>query len=139
MSVLIAVLLFVSIIVLLGVRNYLRIKKSANATSIKAIVELNDNNFKKEITNGVVLVDFWADWCVPCKVMIPTLNEVATHYGERAKVAKLEVEKFRQMSNVYNIRALPTLILFKDGKEIERFQGVKSSRYLINKMDKLLI
>lgn len=137
MNIIIGISLFLLIIITLGARNYRRIKKAENSSSIDAIVNLNDKNFKKEISKGIVLVDFWADWCMPCKVMVPTLNEVAIAVKNKAKIAKLEVEKNTNISNKYNIRALPTLILFKDGIEIERFQGVKNTRFLTKKIEEL--
>ncbi len=135
----IVVIIFVLSIFLLGLRNYKRIKKAENVETATEIAVLNDGNFNRNISKGVVLVDFWADWCMPCKVIQPTLNELAIHYADKGvTIAKVEVEKNRKVSTKYNIRALPTLILFKDGKEIERFQGIKSTRYLMKKIESQL-
>ncbi len=139
MSVWTVVIIFVLSIFLLGLRNYKRIKKAENVETATEIAVLNDGNFNRNISKGVVLVDFWADWCMPCKVIQPTLNELAIHYADKGvTIAKVEVEKNRKVSTKYNIRALPTLILFKDGKEIERFQGIKSTRYLMKKIESQL-
>lgn len=139
MTVWTVVIIFVLSIFLLGLRNYRRIKKAENVETATEIAVLNDGNFNRNISKGVVLVDFWADWCMPCKVIQPTLNELAIHYVDKGvTIAKVEVDKNRKVSTKYNIRTLPTLVLFKDGNEIERFQGIKSTRYLMKKIESQL-
>ncbi len=111
-----------------------RIWKMKNLSGIaehEKIVTLTDQNFQTTIKSGVCLVDFWAAWCMPCKVMAPILNEVAKEIGDKAQICKVNIEQFPAAANQYNVRSIPTLILFKNGKEINRFTGVKNKEFLI--------
>jgi thioredoxin 1 len=96
---------------------------------------LTDVNFNQQVKKGLILVDFWADWCAPCKMMAPVLNDVAEQLPEGSSVGKVNVDKARIISGKYNIRSIPTLILFKDGKEINRFVGIKSRDFLIKEIN----
>ena len=87
-------------------------------------VSLDESNFKEEIAEGVVLVDFWAPWCGPCKTQVPILEEVAKSVEGYGKVVKLNVDEEPAVARKYGIRSIPTLIIFKDGGEHKRFQGV---------------
>lgn len=119
---------------------YMTYKKIRNTPEVEmhsAIKELNDNNFAALVKNGVTLVDFWAAWCMPCKMMAPILNEVADELGSTAKVAKLDVDANRSSSAKYGVRSIPTLILFKNGKEINRFVGVKTKDFLVKEINKV--
>ncbi|NLI23962.1 MAG: thioredoxin [Bacteroidales bacterium] len=95
---------------------------------------LDDRNFKHQIKNGKVLVDFWAAWCAPCRAMAPVLNELADELDGTAIIGKLDVDKNREAASAYKIRGIPTMILFKNGKEVERFVGVKSRDFLLKKI-----
>lgn len=101
----------------------------------KKIKQLTDLNFNKQIKNGVMLVDFWASWCAPCKMMAPVLNEVSDALTDNKSVGKVNVEIAKAISSKYNIRNIPTMILFKDGKEINRFVGIKSKEFLIKEIN----
>ena len=83
-----------------------------------------------------MLVDFWADWCMPCKMMAPILNEVAEATEGSATIYKLNVDEQQQVAAQYGIRSIPTMILFKDGKEVERIIGVKSKEAVIASINK---
>ena len=117
---------------------YYQYKKMKN-TSVVAdndkILHLNVSNFQKEINKGVVLVDFWADWCMPCKILAPILNEAAAEVTGNAKIGKLNVDECQIIASKYNVRSIPTMILFKDGKETERFVGVKQKDFLLKKLN----
>tara|TARA_B100001778_G_scaffold334986_1_gene350463 strand:+ start:23787 stop:24101 length:315 start_codon:yes stop_codon:yes gene_type:complete len=78
-------------------------------------------------SEGVVLVDFFADWCQPCKMLMPTIEEIASNYEGRVTVGKVNTEDHATIATDYGVNALPTLILFKDGKEVERLIGLKSA------------
>ncbi len=89
------------------------------------LVAVTDANFKSEVLESSVpvLVDFWAEWCGPCKMIAPFVEEIAAQYGERLKVAKLDVDANQEMVSQYGVMGIPTLILYKNGKPIERVSG----------------
>jgi thioredoxin 1 len=117
---------------------YKKIKNTPDAETHVAIKELSDANFQAQVKNGVTLVDFWASWCMPCKMMAPVLNETAEELGNAAKIGKLDVDSNRASSAKYGVRSIPTLILFKNGKEINRFVGVKSKDFLLKEIRKVV-
>jgi len=101
------------------------------------IVNLTENNFNQNIEGKIVLVDFWASWCTPCRMMAPILNDVANELNENSLVGKVDIEKFQTLANKFKVRSIPTLILFKDGKEINRFVGVKQKDFLLREINKV--
>lgn len=86
---------------------------------------LNDDNFQQEVSAGVTLVDFYADWCGPCRMMEPVIEELSTEMEGKAKIAKLDIETSQKTTSNFNVTSIPTIILFKDGQEVERVVGVK--------------
>ncbi len=104
------------------------------------ILSLNDETFDKEVAQaeGVVLVDFWATWCYPCKMIAPILEEIAKDYSGKIKVGKVEVDEAGAIASRFNVMNIPTLILFKDGKEIERIVGVTTKEDIARKIDKVI-
>ena len=97
---------------------------------------LSDQNFSAKTKTGTVLVDFWASWCMPCKLMVPVLNELAEETDGKVTIAKLNVDEARVTASKFKVRSIPTLILFKNGKEIHRFVGVKTKDYLLKELDR---
>ncbi|MCB1119814.1 MAG: thioredoxin [Chlamydiia bacterium] len=91
---------------------------------------LNDGNFNEEIGSGVTLVDFYADWCGPCKMITPIINELADEMDGQAKVAKLDIDTNQGTTASFNVTSVPTLILFKNGQEVNRVVGVKDKESL---------
>jgi thioredoxin 1 len=91
----------------------------------------------KDIINSEkpVLVDFWATWCGPCVAMAPVLKDVAEKVGDKAKIIKIDVDKNEQLASQYQIQSIPTMILFKKGKQIWRESGMKSVQQLVNLID----
>ncbi len=129
---LIVVVLFIGLIVY----NQQRMKKMPSIENNDRIVVLSNKNFSPVTKSGLVLVDFWAAWCGPCKMMAPILNEVAEEAGDSVTIAKLNVDHNPDLSQRFKIRSIPTLILFKNGKEIERYMGVKPKRFLLQELKK---
>ena len=101
------------------------------------IIHLNANNFNATIAEGVTLVDFWAPWCGPCRMQGPILEEVAKSVDGQAKIAKINVDDVGNVAGRYGVRSIPTLVLFKDGNEVQRFVGVQKHNILIEAINKL--
>ena len=97
-------------------------------------LKLNSENFEKEVLNSdkPVLVDFYADWCGPCKMMAPVVEELASELVERAKVGKINVDENSDIAVEYNVMSIPTLIIFKNGKEEKRLVGVRDKEEILN-------
>lgn len=91
----------------------------------------NDNNFESEIAQGVTLVDFYADWCGPCRMMEPIIDELAAELSGKAKIGKLDIEASQKTTSAYNVTSIPTMILFKNGDEVKRIVGVKDKDSLL--------
>ncbi len=102
-----------------------------------SIVELSDDNFDDEVLkNGQpVLVDYWAEWCGPCKNIAPLLEEIATEYGDKIKVGKLNIDDNQGVPPKYGIRGIPTLMLFKDGEVLSTKVGALSKSQLTAFLD----
>lgn len=95
-------------------------------------VTLTSSNYDKEISNGLVLVDFWASWCGPCRRIAPILEEIATEYKDAVKIGKLNVDNYKKFAMDKGIQALPTIIVYKDGKELTRIVGLVSKDKLVD-------
>lgn len=93
-------------------------------------VKITSDNFKQEIANGIVLVDFWAAWCAPCRKLSPVLNQIAKEGKLDIKIGKINVDSNKPFAINMGVRTLPTMILYKDGKEITRFSGFYSKEDL---------
>ena len=101
-----------------------------NTTMSAGILELNDSNFAAEIQSGIVLVDFWAPWCGPCRMQTPILEQVVGKV-EGAKIAKVNVDDAGSVAAKFGVQSIPTLIVFKDGKPVKQFVGVQQAPTLI--------
>jgi len=95
------------------------------------ILTLTDKNFQYQTKNRLVLVDFWASWCSPCRMMAPVLNELATELNGNSHVGKVNIEQYQSLAQKFQVRNIPTMILFKNGREINRFVGIKNKEFLL--------
>ena len=101
------------------------------------VLTLTEQNFQQQTKNKVVLVDFWASWCAPCRMMAPVLNDVATELKGNSHVGKVDIQQFQSLANQFKVRSIPTLILLKNGKEVNRFVGIKSKDFLLKEIAKI--
>lgn len=101
------------------------------------IVQLSSDNFESEVIQSEtpVLVDFWAEWCGPCKMLAPVLDELASEYGEKVKIGKVNIDNDQQLSVQYGIQSIPTLLIFKGGQVQEQHVGLKSKAVLKEALD----
>jgi thioredoxin 1 len=106
----------------------------------KNVLELTDQNFEQEVlkSESPTLVDFWAEWCMPCKMLAPTIEELATEFAGKAKVGKVDTDNNRDVSVQFGISAIPTIILFKDGQMVKKFVGLQSKSDLKAALNELL-
>jgi thioredoxin 1 len=104
------------------------------------IVTLTDGNFDREVLQSPVpvVVDFWAEWCGPCKMIAPVLDELADEYAGRAKIGKVNVDEQQSLAARYGITAIPTLIFFKGGQVVQQVRGARSKRELKEALDRVL-
>jgi thioredoxin 1 len=103
-------------------------------------LELTDSNFEAEViqSDTPTLVDFWAEWCMPCKMLAPAIDEIASDYLGKVKVGKVDTDNNRDISMKYGISAIPTLILFKGGEPVKKFVGLQQKAELTAAIDEAL-
>lgn len=104
-------------------------------------MEFTDKNFQKEVLDSKVpvLVDFWAPWCGPCRIMAPIINELKEEYKEeRIKIGKLNVDENEKIANQFRIMSIPTIIIFKKGKPVEQMVGARSKEELLAIIERVL-
>ena len=102
------------------------------------VLTLTDQNFQQQTKDKLVLVDFWATWCAPCRMMAPVLNDVATELKGNSHVGKVDIQLYQSLASRFKVRNIPTLILFKNGTEINRFVGIKSKDFLLKEIAKAI-
>ena len=101
------------------------------------VIELNDSNFDDEVVKSdlPVLVDFWAEWCGPCKMIAPSVEKISEEYSDKLKVGKLDVDSNPNISSTFGIRSIPTLLIFKNGLPVDQIVGAVSKEVISAKVD----
>ncbi len=135
------VLIIVAVVILLlaalVVYSRYKLKNMPKVEDHEKIITLTDKNFNQQIKGKVVLVDFWATWCAPCRLMAPALNDLASELTDnKYRVGKVDVDANRGLAQKYNIRSIPTSVIFKDGQEVARIVGVKPKATLLKEMQR---
>jgi len=102
------------------------------------VKEFTDQNFEQEVLKSKepVLVDFWAEWCMPCRMLAPTIEKIAKDYVGKVKVGKIDTDANRDVSMKYSISAIPTVILFKDGQVAQKFVGIRQEKDFKEALDR---
>ena len=105
-----------------------------------SLVEITDDNFETEVikSDKPVLIDFWAVWCGPCKLIAPIVEELSTEYDGKVKIGKLDVDSNQQTSIKFGVRSIPTLLLFKEGKLKETIIGAVPKKNIVDKLNSIL-
>ena len=104
------------------------------------LIKLTDENFEDEVikSDKPVLIDFWATWCSPCRMIAPIVEELATEYEGKAKIGKLDVDSNQQTSIKYGVRSIPTLLIFKDGEVKETIIGAVPKKNIVEKLNSVI-
>ncbi|MDB4583263.1 thioredoxin [Draconibacterium sp.] len=134
---LIIILAVLAVLIGLITVNYYRMKNAKPVKTSGKIRILANKNFKTITRRGVVLVDFWAPWCAPCKIIAPTLNEIAESQSEFT-IAKVNVDQNQQLAQKFKVRNIPTMIILKDGVEAGRIVGVKTKRAILKEVQSVM-
>ncbi|MEI6891378.1 MAG: thioredoxin [Pontiella sp.] len=101
----------------------------------EGVIELSGSNYEEITKSGIVLVDFWAPWCGPCKMQTPILEKVAAEVGDKAVISKVNVDENPELAAKFGIRSIPTLILLKDGENKQQFVGLQQKAALVTAID----
>ncbi len=116
-----------------------RLVKNAEVTpENNHVTTLTDNSFEDIISEGITIIDFWAPWCSPCKILGPVINELAVEYEGKVKVCKLDVDENGKTARDMKIRGIPTVMIFQDGAIVGHFVGVKPKSVYKNALKKLM-
>ena len=114
--------------------NYYKMKNAKPVAASKKILVLDNKNFKFAMRKKVILVDFWAPWCGPCKMVAPVLNDIAETQNDLA-IGKVNVDNNQALANKYKIRSIPTMVIFKNGVEAGRIVGVKTKKAILREVN----
>jgi len=101
-------------------------------------IELTADNFEATVAEGVALVDFWAPWCGPCRMIAPVIEELAEDYAGKAKICKVNTDEEQDIAVKFGIRSIPTILFFKDGEMVDQMVGAASKQAFADKIDSLL-
>lgn len=129
------IVILVVVVVLIGLITFthFKMKNVKPVENSKKIVTLGNKNFKLALKKEVLIVDFWAPWCGPCKMIAPTLNEIAETESD-ITIGKVNVDHNQDLAKKYKVRNIPTMLIFKNGVEVGRIVGVKTKKAILNEV-----
>lgn len=113
--------------------NYYRMKNMKPVENSKKIITLGNKNFKLALKKEILLVDFWAPWCAPCKMVAPVLNEIAETEND-ITIGKVNVDHNQDLAKRYKVRNIPTMVIFSNGEEVGRIVGVKTKKAILSEV-----
>jgi len=134
---LIVILAVLVVLIVLITVNYFRMINAKPVANSKNFKVLNNKNFKTVTKGGVVLFDFWASWCAPCKIIAPVLNDLADTQNDFT-IAKVNVDHNQQLAQRFKVMNIPTILILKDGKEAGRIVGVKTKRTILKEVEAVM-
>lgn len=134
---LIVIGVFIATVIIFRYIAMAKIKNTPLVADHAKVLTLTDQNFQQKTKGKVVLVDFWATWCAPCRMMAPVLNDVANELNGNSHVGKVDIQQYQSLANQFKVRNIPTMILFKNGAEVNRFVGIKSKEFLLKEIAKV--
>lgn len=102
------------------------------------VLEVTTQNFDSSVKSGVVLIDFWAPWCGPCKMLGPIIDQLGDDYKGRAKVCKVNIDENEELAARYGVMSIPSLIIFKDGKAVDKMVGARPKAQIAQQLDKYI-
>lgn len=102
------------------------------------IKEVNEDDFQEEVDKGLVLVDFWAPWCAPCRMVTPVLEEIQANLTDKLKIIKVNVDENPKVSTEFGVTSIPTIMIFQDGKMVERHVGAGPKQHYMNLLESYL-
>ncbi len=130
--------LLVILFILAYAKRVQMLKSIENTEPSPNIINLSDKDFNQHIKKGVTVVDCYADWCMPCKVLSPVINEIADELAGSVKVCKLDVDANKSTAAKLGIRSIPTILIYKDGKPEQKINGVKTKSGLLKEIKRYL-
>lgn len=134
---LIAIVLIIAIVSFFYYSAKASLSKTASTPTHQNILQLTDENINREMHDKIVLVDFWAAWCAPCRMMNPILNELVDEISTNCRIGKVNIEEHPTLAQRFNVRSIPTMIIFMDGKEVHRMVGIRSKDQILKAIDKI--
>lgn len=124
----------IAVFLIMVLRSKAKLKNLPLVADHDKIITLTDKNFQHQTKNKTILVDFWASWCGPCRLMAPVLNDIAGELNGNNYIGKVNVEQYQSLAAKFKIRGIPTMVLFKNGVEVNRFVGAKSKDFLLKQI-----
>lgn len=113
------------------------LRKTPMVQDHEEIITITEKNFEEVTRDKIILVDFWAEWCAPCRLIAPVLNELTDEMADHQYIGKINIERYPSLAQRFNVRGIPTLLILKNGVEVKRIVGVKTKAYLVKELKQI--